>query len=167
MRLVDTTAREPAPAPEPVRVNGKEISRAAIAREIQNHPAPTPADAAEAATRALVVRELLLQEAARLGLDPDPQPVVGGRETDEDALVRALIAREVIVPTPTDAECRRVYARNTGRIDGSFEDVRNKIADYLADAVFHRAVHQYVSILAGRARIEGIDLTGATSPLVQ
>ena len=35
------------------------------------------------------------------------------------------------------------------------------------DAVWRRAVHQYVSILAGRAQIEGIDMEGAASPLVQ
>lgn len=167
MRLVDTTVENPAPAPCPVRVNGIEISRAAIAREIQNHPAPTPADATEAAVRALVVRELLLQEAARLGLVADPQPVAGGHETDEDAVVRALIEREVAVPVPTDAECRRVYDQNRDRIDGAFDDVRERIADYLADAVFHRAVHQYVSILAGRATLEGVDLDHAMSPLVQ
>ncbi len=56
------------------------------------------------------------------------------------------------------------------KIDGSmlpFELVEEKIADYLADAVFHRAVHQYISILAGNASLEGVDFADNPTPLVQ
>jgi peptidyl-prolyl cis-trans isomerase C len=45
--------------------------------------------------------------------------------------------------------------------------VRARIADYLADTVWRRAIGQYVRILAGRARIDGIDIVGAATPLVQ
>jgi peptidyl-prolyl cis-trans isomerase C len=278
MRLFDIADRaNPAPSPA-VSVNGVEVSRADIAREIQNHPAPTPGEAHEAAVRALVVRELLLQEAARLGIAATPQAVgEGARENDEDATVRALLEDQVAVPDPGEAECRRFYEQNLARfrgpdifevshilfsadradadafanaveaagmtikeleehperfgeiaaahsdcpsagqggnlgqitsgqttpefeaallalqpgqispepvwtpygahvihlarrIDGEqlpFEAVGEKITDYLADAVFHRAVHQYVGILAGRGRIEGFEMAGASSPLVQ
>ncbi len=280
MRLFDVSDRKPAPPPPIVRVNGTEISRVEIAREIQHHPAETPGAAREAAAHALVVRRLLLDEARRLGLeagsetetDPD-----GRRETDDEALVRRLIETEVRVPEPTEDECRRFYdarpdrfrtpaiyeaahilfaasrddaeaysaaetvARGTAavltasperfaelaeslsacpsagvggslgqvstgqtapefetalaamtpgtireepvctrygvhvvrldrRIDGTrlpFEAVHRDIADYLADAVFHRAVHQYVAILAGRAEIEGITLKTSDGLLVQ
>lgn len=60
----------------------------------------------------------------------------------------------------------RLNRRASGR-DLPFEQVHQRIAGYLADAVWRRAVHQYVSILAGRAQIEGIDMEGAASPLVQ
>ena len=56
------------------------------------------------------------------------------------------------------------------RIEGTtlpFDTVHQKIADYLADAVFHKAVHQFVALLAGQANIEGIEIERATSPLVQ
>jgi peptidyl-prolyl cis-trans isomerase C len=56
------------------------------------------------------------------------------------------------------------------RIDGRqlpFELVRERIADYLDNAVQHRALQQYVSILAGRAEITGVDLPAARGPLVQ
>jgi hypothetical protein len=33
--------------------------------------------------------------------------------------------------------------------------------------VFHRAVHQFVSLLAAQAKIEGVEIERATSPLVQ
>ncbi len=43
MRLFDVSDRKPTTEPTPaVRINGIEISRAEIAREIQNHPANTP-----------------------------------------------------------------------------------------------------------------------------
>ncbi len=100
----------------PVTVNGVTIAHDAISREVQNHPAPTPIAAWTAAARALAVRELLLQEARRLDLDPDP--VVddeGRRETVEEALVRMLIEREVVTPVPGEDDCRRYYENNRAR----------------------------------------------------
>lgn len=98
------------PRPKPVSVNGVVIPRGDIGRETQHHPAEKPIDAWLAATRALVVRELLLQEARRLGLEPAPlEDEQGRRETSEDALVRELIEREVRTPEPDEAACRRVY----------------------------------------------------------
>jgi peptidyl-prolyl cis-trans isomerase C len=100
----------------PVAVNGVTISHDAIARETQNHPAPTPIAAWTAAARALAVRELLLQEARRLELRPESAvDEAGRRETEEEALVRALIAQEVETPTPDEESCRRYYQHNLGR----------------------------------------------------
>jgi len=48
-----------------------------------------------------------------------------------------------------------------------FEMVRDKLAARLRGVVEERAVRQYVSILAGRARLEGVDLDAAATPLVQ
>ena len=48
-----------------------------------------------------------------------------------------------------------------------FEAVRAKIADYLEEASWRRAVAQYIGILAGRAELQGVDLQGNGSPLVQ
>jgi len=48
-----------------------------------------------------------------------------------------------------------------------FEAVRNSIAERLKAAVEERALRQYVSILAGRAKIIGVDLRGSETPLVQ
>lgn len=56
------------------------------------------------------------------------------------------------------------------RIDGEvlpFDLVRDRIVDYLDEAVRCRAQHQYVSILAGRAVVAGVDLAAARGPLVQ
>jgi peptidyl-prolyl cis-trans isomerase C len=99
-----------------VSVNGIAIAHDLISREAQNHPAAKPIDAWQAAARALAVRELLLQEARRLGLSPAPiADDEGRRETDEEALVRGLIETEVATPTPDEASCRRYYEHNTAR----------------------------------------------------
>jgi peptidyl-prolyl cis-trans isomerase C len=261
-----------------VSVNGVAIPEADILAEAQNHPAESPGAALVAAARALVVRELFLQEARRLGIEARPDTDHAGRsETEEDALIRALIEKELVVPTAAEAECRRFYennphrfasepifearhillaasqkdeaARNTARQDAEqliaqlrerpadfaalalqysdcpskeqggnlgqltrgatvaefemalgtmaegelsarpvesrfgyhiillerriagtqlpFEMVRERIAAWLEASSWSKAVAQYVKILAGRAKIVGIDISAADSPLIQ
>jgi peptidyl-prolyl cis-trans isomerase C len=87
-----------------ITVNGKLIRDEEIAAEMQYHPAPTMQEAADAAGRALVVRELLTREAARLGL----------AETDEGQLDR-LLDRQIAVPDADEATCRRYYEANRKR----------------------------------------------------
>ena len=102
-------ARRPPNAP-PVFVNGVAIDEAAIALEAQNHSARSGAEARAAAARALVIRELLLQRAKILSLTPAPLRDEQGREeTEEEALIRQVLAEEAIAQEPTDMECRRVY----------------------------------------------------------
>jgi peptidyl-prolyl cis-trans isomerase C len=48
-----------------------------------------------------------------------------------------------------------------------FEMARERIARKLSTSVEEKALRQYVSLLAGRAEIEGIDLAASASPLVQ
>jgi len=45
--------------------------------------------------------------------------------------------------------------------------VRERIAERLAAAVEEKALRQYVSVLAGQAEVEGVDLAASASPLVQ
>jgi peptidyl-prolyl cis-trans isomerase C len=258
--------------PKTISVNGVAISRAAISRETQNHPAARPIEAWQGAARALVVRELLLQEARRIKLEPQPiSDDEGRRETDEEALVRGLVDSQVVTPRADEATCRRYYeqnrrrftsptlhevshillphdahevdvlatailtalrddpkafeamamlnsvcpSKNTGgnlgqigpgqtvpefeealpglpvgvvapepvrtrfglhiikverRIEGRelpFEMVRERIAGWLNEKVRRTAIQQYISILAGKAEIVGIDIAASPSPLVQ
>ncbi|MCL6730248.1 peptidylprolyl isomerase [Sphingomonas hankyongi] len=106
----------PPPTFGEVRINGVEISPEAIAEEIQHHPAPDAETAWIEAARALAVRELLLQEARRMGLSAEPSADEAGRsEVAEDALVRALLEEEVVPSKPTDQECLRYYEANVDR----------------------------------------------------
>lgn len=98
-----------------VSVNGVTIASSDIAREVQHHEASTPLGAWSEAARSLALRELMLQEANRLGLVPQPVAEDGRRETDQEALVRQLIGREVSTPDPDEAACRRYYEVNQRR----------------------------------------------------
>lgn len=263
--------------PKFVSVNGTIIPREAIARETQNHPASKPIEAWQAAARALAVRELLLQEARRLHIHPAPtSDAEGRRETDDEALIRQLVDREVSVPESDEATCLRYFEQNrkrfrspdllevahiliaapremearnrareqaasilrdllanpasfddlakacsacpSGKLGGSlgqigpgqtvpefeaalayvpvgtigleliesrygfhivrvdrriegrdlpFEFARPRIATYLAEHVRRTAIRQYLSLLAGRAVLEGVTLEAAQSPLMQ
>ena len=92
-----------------LRVNGREIPEATIAFEAQNHPAKSAAGAVEAACKALVVRELLLQEAGRRGLSPQPRRQGAIEETEDESLIRQLLEQAVVVEEPSDEECHTLY----------------------------------------------------------
>jgi peptidyl-prolyl cis-trans isomerase C len=262
----------------PVLVNGRKIDAVAIAAEVQNHPAPDAHTAREAAARALVFRQLLLDEADRLEIMGVGLVDAEGRKlTEEDARIEALLDQEVKCPLADEATVQRFYQRHTERFStptlveaehilfaaapgddlafglatgdartailalkaepGCFAEmalkhsacpskeqggnlgqigpgqtvrefeavlfglgegelhpepvktrfgvhviragrrvegeplpldlVRDKIAQYLEEASWRRAVTQYLSILASRASIEGIEVGGADGPLVQ
>lgn len=258
----------------PITVNGTEIPDTAVDQEIQYHPAPTLDDARASAARALVVRQLLLDEARALGFDGTS---AAGEETPDDAAIRELLDAEVRTPDADEATCRRYYENNKAkfrspdlfeakhilfpaapdddearasakqqaldtiqilvdhperfaelarersacpskaqggslgqisrgqtvpefetflyhllpgtlclvpvptpfgfhvlqldrRIDGRdlpFEMVEKRIAGYLHDASWRRAVHQYIQLLAGRGDVTGLALPTTGSPLVQ
>lgn len=257
-----------------VSVNGLALDEGAIAAEMQYHRAASADEAWNQAALALVVREVLRQEAARTGTaDPDADDAGAN-----DAAIEALLAREISVPAADDETCRRYYEANRKRfrtpdryladhilvaaapddseardaakvraaewirriaaepaamaelagrfsdcpskssggslgwiergqtvpefetylfslepgevcglpvesrygvhvirlnerrssVDLPLETVKPRIADYLAESVRRRAIHQYVALLLGRARIDGIDIGALPdSPLVQ
>lgn len=262
----------------PVTVNGIAVTHREIAAETQNHPAASPDAARRAATEALVVRQLLLQEAIAQGITPEPLKDGDGHvESVHEAMTRQLLDREIRVPDADAATCRRYYENNRHRFrspdiyEGAhilfaaspsdaeayakaaasaedairavredpsafetlaravsacpsaghggrlgqvtrgqtvpefetflfnmdegqlcpipvktrfgahvvrldrkiagqglpFDAVHQRIAAYLTEASWRRAVSQYVGLLAGRADITGIVLRSASSPLVQ
>lgn len=103
----------------PVSVNGVRIEEEMIAREAQNHAAASADEARAAAARALVIRELLLQRAAVLGVVAAPERDEAGREeTLEEALIREVLAQEVEAGEPSEEECRRVFAHAAARFAG-------------------------------------------------
>lgn len=85
-----------------ISVNGVQIGRDAIAREMQHHPAPSRDEAEQQAATALVIRELLLQRVRE-------RDIAGA---DEDQRIANLIETEVRVPEPSDEEVARYYRRN-------------------------------------------------------
>jgi len=117
-----TTYQEPdtrippkaAPVIREISVNGVAIPESEILAEAQNHPAENPGGALRAAAEALVIRELLWQEAQRLEMAAAPERDDASRtETERDAAIRLLIDREAQAPSATDEECQRYYERHT------------------------------------------------------
>lgn len=99
-------------------IGGERVPRAAIAAEAQHHPAPRgkPVVAWKGAVGAMTVRTLLLQEARRRGIVPDPA-ILGPdrREADDEALVRGLLEAAVVAEPPTESAVRAEWARDPGR----------------------------------------------------
>lgn len=155
----------------PVFVNKTEITDDAVFAEMQYHPASSAEEAQYRAALALTIRELLLQEAAQLGIEaPDPNSVP---EIQEDFKITRLLEQEVVTPEPDEIFCQRYYDQNQKKFTDTagnsvpFEYVQPTIAAFLKEVSWQTAVKQYIKILAGKSQIAGIRLEGADSPLVQ
>ncbi|WP_449430261.1 peptidylprolyl isomerase [Pseudomonas putida] len=94
-----------------ITVNGVCLAGEAIARELQYHPAPSREEVIFLACQALVVRELLRQRIAELGL----QAECTESESEEEALTRVLIEQELALPGADDDICRHYFERNRER----------------------------------------------------
>lgn len=101
-----------------ITVNGELIPAELIAAEAQNHPAPKakPGLAWQAAARALAMRALLLQEARRHGLVPEPIEIAPGQlETGDEALVRQLLDQAVQPEAISEADLQAIYLASPDR----------------------------------------------------
>jgi peptidyl-prolyl cis-trans isomerase C len=94
-----------------ISVNGVPIAPEAMALELQYHPAESRESAVYLAARALVIRELLQQRIAELGLAMD----IGPGENEEEAATRLLLEREISVPQCDEATCLHYFESNRGR----------------------------------------------------
>jgi len=77
---------------------------------------------------------------------------------------------EGLCPNPVESRYGYHIVRVDKKVAGEpleYEFVMDKIRTYLQEQVYRRSVNQYITILAGEANIEGIDLYGADSMLVQ
>ena len=93
-----------------VNVNGIKITPEQIGAEVQYHPAKTLPDAKYQAMQALVIRELLIQKAATLGLCSGEESV-----RKPDLIIDDLLAKEISIPDPDEETCKRYYENNKRR----------------------------------------------------
>jgi peptidyl-prolyl cis-trans isomerase C len=87
------------------------------------------------------------------------------------------LAKELFGPQGVGLLPRLVHSRHgfhvvevLARVEGRqlpFEEVQERIALELAQRSRATALHQYIRVLAGKAKVEGLDLEGASSPLMQ
>lgn len=85
----------------------------------------------------------------------------------EDVMLRLPIG---LAERPLDSRYGYHVMDILERIDGEqlpFDIMLPRIRDYLATKARRRAISQYLQLLIGKAQIEGLDLEGAGSPLVQ
>ncbi|QQG37296.1 MAG: peptidylprolyl isomerase [Micavibrio aeruginosavorus] len=97
-----------------ITVNGVKITTDQINAEVQYHPAPSLVDAKYEAMQALVIRELLIQQAVSLGLCISND----GHENLDD-VIEELLEREISVPEPDLETCQRYYDNNKKRFHTS------------------------------------------------
>lgn len=113
-----STAAMPSDRAQPpmqVRVNGAPIDADAIDAETQYHPAESLQQARRQATTALLIRQVLVQEAKRLGIEAQPQP----GESLEEAQLRVLLAQEVSLPAADEVAARNYYNNHRDRFRSS------------------------------------------------
>lgn len=99
---------------------------------------------------------------------------LGWLEADDCApeFARELFGRQEVGVLPRLVHSRfglhvvEVCARDSGEVQ-PFETVRSAVALQLRQQAYVTALRQYLSLLAGQAVIEGVDLDGADTPLVQ
>ncbi len=105
-------------AAAPIMVNGETIKSETIRHETQNHSAPKgkPQEAWLKATRAVVIRALLLQEARRQHITCEPAEVGPGRfETEDEALIRSLLEQTIDDAKPSAEDIRLEWQKDPTR----------------------------------------------------
>lgn len=93
-----------------ITVNGLHITIEQINEEVQYHPAETLVDAKNDAMRALVIREILIQEAVRQGLCERDNAV-----SNAEAVIEELLKREIDIPEADVNICKHYYESNQNR----------------------------------------------------
>ena len=155
----------------PILVNDVEITDDEVHAEMQYHPAASLEEAREAAARALVIRQLLVQAAREKRL-LDDSGQADSMKVEES--IDRLIQQEVSVPEADEQSCKRYYEQNQERFFDQntheplpFEAVSGHIQRYLHTRSLRTGISQYIKLLAGRARIAGFDMEESDTPLVQ
>ena len=155
----------------PIFVNEVEITDDEVHAEMKHHPASSIDDARQQAARALVIRQLLVQEAFRKKL---LVPHQCSKAEQEEQAIDQLLNLEVRVPEANDESCQRYYEQNQERFlhkktgkTLAFERVKDQIHQYLHARSLMTGVSQYIKTLSYQARIVGHDLERSEGPLVQ
>jgi hypothetical protein len=146
-----------------IYVNNFEITEAEIGQEMQYHPAPSQEQVWQLAAQSLVVRQLLLQQAADHRLCPDAD--TGILADQEEQIIDQLLELDVSVPEADEATCQRFYDRHpdsfidkkTGERQ-SFIQAQTQIRDYIHTKAMRAAVAEYIKSLSYQADIKGFEM---------
>jgi len=146
----------------PVFVNKLEISDDEVHNEMHHHPAPSVEEARKQASRALIIRRLLLEAASQKDLVTFDELTTLDKSREESVIER-LIEDVISVPTADDATCKRYYDQHLGRFEDKntrdtlpFTLVHNHIKVYLEDKGHMSALNAYIDDLMDKANIVGL-----------
>jgi len=95
-----------------IRVNETEIDETAIVNEMQYHNAESHNDAKNMASEALVIAELLKQQADKLGIAGSFAKNTAKSSIEEDGCLEALLDAEVDIPSASEEDCRQYFESN-------------------------------------------------------
>ncbi len=148
----------------PIIVNKIEITDDEVHSEMQYHPASSIDTARDFAAQALVVRELLFQEAVNLELT-DFKSTKDASEEEISNVIDKLITKEVSIPIADRDTCLRYYEQHSQLFKDKktesilpFDLVEKHIQDYLHAKAMRTAISQYIEKLARHAKIAGFNL---------
>ena len=114
-------------------VNDRIITVSQFSREVERIPAPYQdmfKEEPKQFLEQLILKEILLQEANRQGVKPDP--AAKGEEV-EMSLIQNLLKKEVLDKVKVDPEeVEKLYRQHRGKIDGK---PLNKVAPYIEEAI--------------------------------
>ena len=154
----------------PIFVNEVEITDDEVHAEMKHHPASSLDDARHQAARALVIRQLLIQEAIRKKLLSENEH----SKVEQEEAVDQLLNLEVFVPEANEESCHRYYRQNQERflhkVSGTklaYEHVKDQIHHYLHTRCLRIGISQYIKTLSAQACIVGYDLEASEESLVQ
>ncbi|MGB5486673.1 MAG: hypothetical protein WBN06_04745 [Lysobacterales bacterium] len=143
-------------------VNKVEITDAEIGQEMQYHPAPAQERAWQMAAQSLVIRQLLLQQAASNGLCGQAESIT---TAEDEKIIDLLLEQDVVVPEADEPTCQRFYDNHPGSFKdeksgerAGFEQVHANIRDYLHTKAMRIAVAEYIKALSYNADIKGFEL---------
>jgi peptidyl-prolyl cis-trans isomerase C len=98
-----------------IKVNGVEIPVEAIDSEVQFHKSDNLDEARAAATRALVIRELLLQAAEEKGIKVVRPKKMGEPAPGSEEAIEKLLEIEIPKPEISEEKCKHFYDTNKKR----------------------------------------------------
>lgn len=145
-----------------IYVNHKLIPEDMIGQEMQYHPAQSKQEAWQKAAEALVLREILLQEAYKQKL--------AAVDNDEAQIIDDLLAQEVVIAPATEEQSQAFYQAQAHRFldeqsqQLAYADVKPLIQVELAARAGRQALNVYLKGLVAKTHLQGVVMGKAWLP---
>lgn len=146
----------------PVFINKYEITDDAIDDEMKHHALEDIDEIRDHAARSLVIRRLLLEDAATHNLIQKDDILHMNSHEIED-VIENLLDSMIKVPDADSAVCQRYYDKEPARFTDQKKDkilpfkmVENHIKLYLEEKAYHSAFTTYIDTLIDQNKVVGM-----------